>query len=120
MKKHTKKILHTHGPRSKLFPNPATFTVTVRKEQSALAVIDDRWELWEAIAVKRNDKEETRGTSSSKNDEYTLRDEDDFREIYPSTKDATNPHRLRGTHLTWYSMYAKYCADYRGYGNGNA
>ena len=92
----------------------------MRKEQSTLAVIDDRWELWEAIAVKRNEKEETRGTSSSKNDEDTLRDEDDFREIYPSTKDATNPHRLRGTHLTWYLMYANYCADYRGYGNVNA
>ena len=58
--------------------------------------------------------------SASKNDGDTLRDEDDFREIDPSTKGATKPHRLRGTNLTRYLMYGKYCADYRGYGNDNA
>ena len=91
--------------------------VTVSNKHFALIVIDDRWELLKAIVVKRNEKEETRGTSASTNDEDTLRDEDDFREIDPSTKDATDPHRIFGTNLTWYSMYGKYCADYRGYGN---
>ena len=43
-----------------------------------------------------------------------------MREIDPSTKDATKPHRLRGKILTWYLMYGKYCEDYRGYGDGNA
>ena len=89
-------------------------------KQFALMVIDDRWEVWEAISVERKDKEETREASASTNDEDTLRDEDNFREIDPSTKDATKPHRLFGEDLTRYSIYGKYCADYRGYGNGNA
>ena len=46
-------------------------------------------------------------------------DEDILREIYPSSKDAMKPHRLRGTNLTWYLIYGKYCAYYRGYGNVN-
>ena len=53
-------------------------------------------------------------------DDDTVRYEDDFRKIDPTTKYAKNPHRLRGTNLTRYSMYSKFCADYRGYGNGNA
>ena len=53
-------------------------------------------------------------------DDDTVRGEDDFRKIDPDTKDANKPHRLRGTNLTRYSMYGKFCADYRGYGNGNA
>ena len=91
--------------------------VTVSNGQFALMVIDDRWKPQEAITVKSKEKEETRGTPARKNNEDTLRDEDDFREIDPSTKNATNPHRLCGTNLILYSMYGKYCADYRGYGN---
>ena len=53
-------------------------------------------------------------------DDDTVRDEDDFRKIDPTTKDAKKPHRLRGTNLTRYSMYGKFCAGYRVYGNGNA
>ena len=53
-------------------------------------------------------------------DDDTVRDEDDFRKIYPTTKDAKNPHRLCGTNLTRYSMYGKFCVDYRGYVNVNA
>ena len=49
----------------------------------------------------------------------TVRDEDDFRKIDPNTKDAKNPHKLCGTNLTRYSTYGKFCAGYRGYGNGN-
>ena len=94
--------------------------VTVRNKHFALMLIDDRWEIWEAIPVKRNDKEETRGRSEITNDEDTLRYEDDFREIYPSTKYATKSHRLCGTNLNQYSMYGKYCTDCRGYGNVNA
>ena len=40
-------------------------------------------------------------------------------EIEPNTKYETKPHRLCGTNLTQYSMYGKYCTNYRGYGNGN-
>ena len=57
--------------------------------------------------------EETIGASASKNNEDTLKDEDDFREIEPSKKDATKPYRLCGKILTWYPMYGKYCAYYR-------
>ena len=49
----------------------------------------------------------------------TVRDEDDFRKIDLTTKYAKKSHRLRGTNLTRYSIYGKFCADYRGYGNGN-
>ena len=52
-------------------------------------------------------------------DDDTVRDEDDFRKIGPTTKYVKKPHRLRGTNLTRYSMYSKFCADYRGYSNGN-
>ena len=70
--------------------------------------------------VNREDREETRGASKSTNDENNLRYEDDFSEIDPSTKDSTKPYILRGNILTRYSMYGKYCAVYRGYGDGNA
>ena len=101
--------------------------VTVSNKQFALMVIDDRWELWEAITVKRKEKENVPGNPNGEAnngnavvDYDTVRDEDDFRKIDPTTKDAKKPHRLRGTNLTRYSMYGKFCADYRGYGNGNA
>ena len=100
--------------------------VTVSNENFALMVIDDRWELREVIAVKRKEKENVPGNPNGEgnngnavvNDD-TVRDEDDFRKIDPTTKDAKNPHRLRGINLTRYSMYGKFCADYRGYGNVN-
>ena len=53
-------------------------------------------------------------------DDDTVKDKDYFRKIDPTTKDAKKPHRLRGTNLTRYSMYGKFCADCRWYGNGNA
>ena len=101
--------------------------VTVSNEQFALMVIDDRWELWEAITVKRKNKvnvpinpnDEANNETAEVNDD-NVRDENDFRKIDPTTKYAKKPHRLRGTNLTRYSMYGKYCADYRGHGNGNA
>ena len=81
--------------------------VTVSKKQFSLIVIDDRWELWEAITVKRKGKENVpgnqNGEANNENavvDDDTVRDEDDFRKIDPTTKDAKKPHRLRGTNLT--------------------
>ena len=101
--------------------------VIVSNERFALMVIDDRWELWEAIAVKLKEKKNipgnTNGEANNGNavvDDDTVRDEDDFWKIDPTAKDAKKPHRLRGKNLTRYSMYGKFCAGYRGYGNGNA
>ena len=81
----------------------------------------------EAISVKRKEKVNVpgnpNGEANNRNavvDYDTVRYEDDFRKIDLTTKDAKNPHGLRGTNLTRYSMYGKFCADFRGYGNGNA
>ena len=72
--------------------------VTVSNEQFALMVIDDRWELWEAIAIKRKEKENFPGNPNGEAnngnavvDDDTVRDEDDFRKIDPTTKDAKKP-----------------------------
>ena len=79
------------------------------------------------ITVKRKEKENVPGNPNGEAnngnavvDDDTVRDEDDFRKFYLTTKDAKKPHRLCGTNLTRYSMYGKFYADYRGYGNGNA
>ena len=111
-----------HGNSKKTFEE----AVTVSNEQFAFMVIYDRWELCESIAFKRKEKEKFPGNPNGEAnngiavvDDDTVRDEDDFRKIDPTTKDAKKPHRLRGKHLTRYSMYGKFCADYRGYGNVN-
>ena len=81
--------------------------VTVSNKQFALMMIYDRWELWEAITVKRKEKENVPGNPNGEAnngnavvDDDTVRDEDDFRKIDPTTKYAMKPHRLRGNFLT--------------------
>ena len=100
--------------------------VTVSNEQFVLMLIDDSWELWEAITFKQKEKENVPGNpgggannGNAVVDDDTFRDEDDFRKIDPTTKQDKKPHRLRGTNVTQYSICGKCFADYRGYGTGN-
>ena len=67
--------------------------VTASNKQFELMLIDDSWELWEAITVNRKEKENVPGNPNGEAnngnavvDYDTVRDENDFRKIDPPQK----------------------------------
>ena len=94
--------LNRHGKR-----NTFTDIVTVSDEQFALMILDDRWQLWEAIAAKR-----VQGKNAN---DGTPFDADDDMRLCDVTKEKIN-----GTNKTRYSVWGKYCPNHKGFGNGYA